>query len=107
MKHYHIVIKQERRTDPARMAQPLNSLVGDPPAMDEQDTRPVVTQLHMCGTATEIKDMENIALAYSWEPGKPYVEVIVGDFSTRNMSFAGWPKITKAEWDEQQQEGNP
>ena len=101
MSNYHIIIKQERRTQPERMAiaisttlpteQPDTYLVGEP-------------QLHShtaAGVPENLADEQYVMVA-EWDGISPYVICHKGDYAARNMVYAGWPEITKEQCDAQQ-----
>ncbi len=66
--------------------------------MPQFDVTPQPPQLHTQGA--EIKDWSNIEYAAEWDGTSPYVEVLVGKLADIKMAYAGWPMLTKEEWDE-------
>lgn len=91
---YHIVIAQERRTaretplglDTSRLAIDSNG------------------QLHICSdTAMPDKDWSDpqFVMVVEWDLRSPYVVQHKGDYAICAFRYAGWPEITKDEWDVQ------
>lgn len=135
MTYFHIIIQQERRTEPERMAIPIGTSVptgktieGPMGAMPEYVAGPV--QLHIMATRAEIysgriknalaNGWEEIALilqeqaamgvvpdfsdpqyvgVFEWDGQSPYIIQHKGDYSARTMGYAGWPSITKEQYD--------
>jgi len=128
---FHIIIQQERRTQPERMAIPISTstptgnIVNDIP---EYVAGPV--QLHIMATRAEIysgriknalaNGWEEISLilqeqaamgivpdfsdpqyigVFEWDGQSPYVICHKGDYSARTMEYAGWPDLTKEQFD--------
>lgn len=101
----HAIIKEERRVStkerPRGLAQSMNNDLRTLGV--DANGRPKCTvtsrppQLHMMGT--RIDSMDNIEYAASWDGRAPYVEVLKGDIASIKMAYAGWPMVTKAEWD--------
>lgn len=128
---FHIIIQQERRTQPERMAIPISasthtgSIVND---MPEYVAGPV--QLHIMATRAEIysgriknaqaNGWEEIALilqeqaamgivpdfsdpqyvgVFEWDGKSPYVIQHKGEYAVRTMGYAGWPSVTKEQYD--------
>jgi len=82
----HIIIQQERRTQPERMATPITT---------------EVEQLHSLSYAPlpeDISDPQFVAV-FEWDGAAPYVTVHKGDYSTKNMMYLDWPQITKEQYD--------
>lgn len=75
---YHVIIKEERRADPARQAVEVSE------------------QLHAQGSA--IKDIDNPNLLYvaEWDGQGPLV-VLKGDDAMVQMRWAGWPVPSPAQ----------
>ena len=94
MPNYHIIIQQERRTEPERMAQAIISTVQQG---DEYVAGP--KQLHHMGTLPEMLDDPQFVMVVEWDGISPYVIQHKGDYSARTMEYAGWPQIIKEEWD--------
>lgn len=94
MTHYHIIIQQERRTQPERMAQAISSTVQQG---EEYVAGP--EQLHHMGTLPEMLDDPQFVMVAEWNLSDPYVVVHKGDYSKRNLQFGGWPEITREEYD--------
>ena len=95
--NYQIIIATERRTDPERMATSITSTVqqGDEFVAGPQ-------QLHSYTAAdlveTDFSDPQFVMVA-SWDGASPYVIQHKGDYSKRNMAYAGWPDLTKEQYD--------
>jgi len=83
MSTFHIVIQQERRTQPERMAQYI---------LDQLHTHSAA------GLPANIDDTQFVMVA-EWDGVSPYVICHKGDYSTRTMGYAGWPEITKEQHD--------
>ena len=96
MTHYHIIIQQDRHTQPERMAQAISSTVRQG---EEYIAGP--EQLHHMGALPEMLDNPQFVMVAEWDLQAPYVTVHKGDYSKRNLQFGGWPEITKEEYDEQ------
>ena len=94
MPNYHIIIQQERRTEPERMAQAISSTVQQG---EEFISGP--EQLHHMGTLPEMLDDPQFVMVAEWDLQTPYVTVHKGDYSKRNLHFGGWPEITKEQFD--------
>ena len=122
---YHIIIQQERRTQPERMAYVMGSSI--PTGDGEYIAGP--SQLHIMATRDEIyagriktatangdeaevlrlqeqmaagetpdfSDPQYLMVA-EWDGQSPYVICHKGDYSARTMGYAGWPEITKEEY---------
>ena len=125
MTYYHIIIQQERRTQPERMAQAISSTVqqGDEyvagPVMrhimasrgeiyagriktaiangDEAEALLLQEQAAM-GITPDFSDQQYVMVA-EWNLSDPHVVVHKGDYAARNLQFGGWPSITREEWD--------
>lgn len=103
---YHIIIQQERRTEPERMAQVIgtsvptgNTIDGPIGPMPEYVAGP--TQLHTFSAAglPENLDDPQFVMVAEWDGQSPYVIQHKGDYSARTMGYAGWPDITKEQYD--------
>ena len=94
MSHYHIIIAEERRTQPERMAQAVSSTVQQG---EEYVAGP--EQLHHMGTLPEMLDNPQFVMVAEWDLQAPYVTVHKGDYAARTMGFAGWPDLTKEQYD--------
>ena len=94
MPNYHIIIQQERRTEPERMAQAISSTVQ---RGEEYVAGP--EQLHHMGTLPEMLDDPQFVMVAEWNLIDPFVTVHKGDYSKRNLHFGGWPEITKEQFD--------
>lgn len=123
---FHIIIQQERRTQPERMAQAISQSI--PTGDGEYIAGPV--QLHIMATRAEIysgriknalaNGWEEIALilqeqaamgvvpdfsdpqyvgVFEWDGQSPYIIQHKGDYASRTMGYAGWPSMTKEEHD--------
>jgi hypothetical protein len=78
---YHIIIQTERRTQHERMA------------------IPILEQLHHMGALPENIDDEQFVMVAEWDGTSPYVIQHKGDYSARTMEYAGFPQITKEQYD--------
>lgn len=99
---FHIIIQQERRTQPERMAIPISasthtgSIVND---MPEYVAGPVQLHTHSAAALPEnISDPQFVMVA-EWDGQSPYVIQHKGDYSARTMGYAGWPDMTKEQYD--------
>lgn len=108
MSNYHIIIQQERRTQPERMAMPISTskLVGEEYVIDK-------TQLHsFTGTslyktvgegedAAQVLDFSDpqFVMVAEWNLTDPYVICHKGDYTATTMRYAGWPERTKEQHD--------
>ena len=102
MIYYHIIIQQERRTQSERMAisistsTPTGNIVND---MPEYVAGPVQLHTHSAASLPEnISDPQFVMVA-EWDGQLPYVIQHKGDYSARTMGYAGWPDITKEQFD--------
>lgn len=102
MTSYHIIIQQERRTQPERMAIPISAsaptgnIVNDIP---EYVAGPVQLHTHSAaGLPENISDLQFVMVA-EWDGKSPYVIQHKGDYASRTMGYAGWPEITKEQYD--------
>ncbi len=95
MTYYHIIIQQERRTQPERMAQAISSTVQQG---EEYVAGP--EQLHHMGALPEMLDNPQFVMVAEWNLSDPFVTVHKGDYSKRNLHFGGWPELTKEQFDE-------
>ncbi len=102
MNSYHIIIRQERRTQPERMAiaisksEPTGNTIND---MPEYVAGPVQLHTHTGFNVLEALDNPQFVGVFEWDGVSPYIIQHKGDYSTRTMGYAGWPDITKEEYD--------
>ena len=111
---YHIIIQQERRTprqtpmgeDRSRLALgistavPTGNTINDPMGdMPEYVAGPVQLHTHSAAGLPENLDDPQFVMVAEWDGQSPYVIQHKGDYSARTMGYAGWPEITKEEWD--------
>ena len=73
---YHVVIKQEMRTDPDRQAISINTGVG---------------QLHTLGASFDPAN-PNLVYVAEWDEVNSSLVVLLGAGMILNMRFAGWPE---------------
>ncbi len=83
---YHVIIAQERRTPARELAMLID--------MD---------QLHSLGYALNNPDDPNLLYIAAWNQVDPWIDVLKGDNAVLKMRFAGWPVVTQAEYEAQQQ----
>ena len=57
------------------------------------------TQIYSIGDS--ISDNPNVIYAVEWDQQSPFVVVHKGKLGDANMGFAGWPMVTKDEWEAQ------
>ena len=103
---FHIIIQQERRTQPERMAQAISQSIPtgqtiQGPMGDMPEYVAGTVQLHThsaAGLPENISDPQFVMVA-EWDGQSPYVICHKGDYSARTMEYAGWPEITKEKWD--------
>lgn len=95
MTYYHIIIQQERRTQPERMAQAISS-----PIQQGEEFITGPEQLHHMGTLPEMLDDPKFVMVAEGNLSAPYVVVHKGDYSKRNLHFGGWPVMAKEQFDE-------
>lgn len=50
------------------------------------------------GVVPDFSDLQYVGV-FEWDGKSPYVIQHNGDYSARTMGYAGWPEITKEEWD--------
>lgn len=78
---FHVIIAAERRASEGRSAISVG------------------TQLHSMGdSVTDINDAHLLYIA-EWDLVSPYVTVHKGNIANLKMAYAGWPTITKDEFD--------
>lgn len=94
MPNYHIIIAEERRTQPERMAQAISST-----AQQGEEFISGPEQLHHMGTLPEMLDDPQFVMVAEWNLSDPFVIVHKGDYAARNLHFGGWPEITKDAYD--------
>lgn len=102
MSNFHIIIQQERRTQPERMAIPISTstptgnIVNGIP---EYVTGPVQLHTHSAASLPEnISDPQFVMVA-EWDGKSPYIIQHKGDYASRTMEYAGWPDMTKEQFD--------
>jgi hypothetical protein len=106
----HVVIKQERRKAPRQLALPINADILKPTgAFVDGQPEFIVTQqppqLHTIGD--QIDDLSNIAYAAEWDGVSPWIKVLVGSIADIKMAYAGWPMVTKEEYEALNPPSNP
>lgn len=111
---YHIIIQQERRIstedEPRQLAQPISQAI---PTGNTIDGKPEYiagpAQLHTI-TSANLSILEDDVLTHDfsdpqfvmvveWDLHSPYVIQHKGDYSKRTLSYAGWPSLTKEQYD--------
>lgn len=55
--------------------------------------------IHCLGDRIDSLEDENILMVVEWDQLSPYVICHKGDYSATDLRFAGWPEITKEEYD--------
>jgi len=118
MSYYHIIIQQERRTQPERMAQSIldqlhthspnhpvrwvKVMVPNPaekPAdWDEEEEGIWPLEIDQGHFEKDVSDPQFVMVA-EWDGKSPYVICHKGDYSARTMGYAGWPDMTKEQFD--------
>ena len=99
---FHIIIQQERRTQPERMAipisksEPTGATIND---MPEYVAGPAQLHTHTAFNVLEAIDNPQFVMVAEWDLQAPYVTVHKGDYAARTMGFAGWPDLTKEQYD--------
>ena len=99
---FHIIIQQERRTQPERMAIPIgtsvstDNIIND---MPEYVAGPVQLHTHSAASLPESIDDPQYVGVFEWGGRAPYVIAHKGDYSARTMGYAGWPELTKEQFD--------
>jgi len=108
---FHIIIQTERRTEPERVALPIGTSIPTGNMVDgfpEYVAGPV--QLHTITDANlnrivgeeslppDFSDPQFVMVA-EWDGQSPYVIQHKGDYSARTMEYAGWPDLTKEQFD--------
>jgi len=79
---FHIQLAEERRTDPSRLAIDIGN------------------QLHMTNCEKlDHPDDTNIIGIFEWDQKSPYVLQHKGDWSAVSCRGAGWPGLTKEQYD--------
>ena len=103
---FHIIIQQERRTQPERMAQAIsqniptgNTIQGPIGDMPEYVAGPVQLHTHSAAGLPANLDAPQFVMVAEWDGQSPYVIQHKGDYSARTMGYAGWPDITKEQYD--------
>lgn len=103
---FHIIIQQERRTQPERMAIPISkseptgqTIQGPMGDMPEYVSGPEQLHTHSAaGLPENINDPQFVMVA-EWDGQSPYVIQHKGDYAARTMGYAGWPSLTREEYD--------
>ncbi len=99
---YHIIIAEERRTpvvtemgeDRSRLAVPITSTL-----QQGEEWVAGETMLHSMGVFPgDVSDPQFVMVA-EWDGTSHYVIQHKGDYATRNLSFSGWPEITKEQFE--------
>lgn len=110
---FHIIIQQERRTEPERMAIPIGTSVptgktieGPMGAMPEYVAGPVQLHTHSAANLPESIDDSQYIMVAEWDGTSPYVIIHKGDYSQRTMGYAGWPGLTMEEYEAQKEKGD-
>ena len=88
---FHIVIQQERRT-------PRQTQLGEDRSRLAFD---ISEQLHTMSEAAlpvNLDDPQFVGV-FEWDLRSPYVIQHKGDYSAVTMRFAGWPELTKEQYD--------
>jgi len=77
----HTIISEERRKAPRELA------------LSHAD------QLHTTGTALNHPEDDNITYAAEWDGVSPWIVVHKGSIADLKMAYAGWPMVTREEWE--------
>jgi len=98
----HTVIAVERRKAPRQLAIEMNNDLRvqtgtDKDGMPVFSVTPRPAQLHSMGE--RVDDMSNIVYAAEWDGSSPWITVHKGDIADLKMAYAGWPMVTKAQWE--------
>lgn len=123
---FHIIIRQERRTQPERMAIPIgtsvptgNTIQGPMGDMPEYVAGPVQLHTHndkivrvdgvmhvwrkIDGEDALVpwafQDDPQVVAVFEWDGNPNYIIQHKGDYSARTMGYAGWPELTKEQYD--------
>lgn len=111
---FHIQLAEERRTvrqtpmgeDRSRLAIPIstavptgNTISGPIGDMPEYVVGPVQLHTHSAAGLPENLDDPQFVMVAEWDGQSPYVIQHKGDYSARTMGYAGWPNLTKEEYD--------
>jgi hypothetical protein len=104
MSHYHVVIQTERRQAPRKLALPMNNDLQvqtgtDQSGMPVYQVTPRPPQLHAIGEALNHQDDANITYAAEWDGVSPWIVVHKGSIADLRMAYAGWPMVTREEWE--------
>lgn len=92
MSYYHIIIAQERRT-------PIVTDLGEDRSRLAIQITAEAEQLHSMGQMpANIGDPQFVMVA-EWDGQSSYVICHKGDYSARNMHYAGWPDVTKEQYE--------
>lgn len=75
----HTTIKEERRKERLALAH--------------------ADQLHSIGERLDHPEDENITYAAEWDGRSPYLTLHKGAIADLKMAFAGWPMVTKDEYE--------
>ena len=96
----HTIIAQERRKAPRQLATAINNdLVTKRTILGVEQTEisPRPLQLHSMGE--KVTDWRNIIYAAEWDGSSPWITVLKGNLSDLKMAYAGWPMITREEYE--------
>jgi uncharacterized protein YigE (DUF2233 family) len=98
----HTVIAVERRKAPRQLAIEINNDLRTQTGMDKNGM-PVFSvtqrpaQLHSMGEV--VNDFSNILYAAEWDGSSPWITAHKGDIADLKMAYAGWPMVTKEQWE--------
>ena len=98
--NYHTIIQAERRSGGRATA--ISNRASIPDGVDAEGmpkTKAGPEQLHSMGTGYS-GDNANVIYCAEWDLQKPYVTVLKGDHATRSLDFAGWPTVTKEQFEQ-------
>lgn len=75
---------------------PTGNIIND---MPEYVAGPVQLHTHSAASLPENLDDQQFVMVAEWDGQSPYVIQHKGDYSARTMGYAGWPDITKEQYD--------
>lgn len=100
---YHIIIKEEKRTQPRAVNKGTPQERSTPlvtPWKWSMNGVPQPDQLNVLPEHVErITSFDNIAYAASWDGVSPYVEVLAGGIADIGLAYMGWPMKTKEQFE--------
>ena len=87
---------RSRMAIPISKSIPTGATIND---MPEYVAGPVQLHTHTVFSVLEALDNPQFIMVAEWDGVSPYVICHKGDYSARTMGYAGWPDLTKEQYD--------